>query len=140
LASVARPESYASSRRPNSQATPRAVRRPLRPHLRADRCSPIRPPKAASWRARPLARTEASAIRADVVLGTHTVGGSEANPVTAAVELPFQDGDLVAQGQDLHVPCTVAHRKQPEHRQPVRHGQVRQSKQHNKASSPIAEP
>jgi len=56
------------------------------------------------------------------------------------VELSFEDGDLVAQGQDLYVPCSVAHRQQPEHRQPVRHAQERQSKQHSKESSPIAEP
>ena len=62
------------------------------------------------------------------------VGRSE--PDLLAVQLPFQDRDLVAQGQDLDVLGPVAHRQQPQHRQPVGHGEVRQSKQHSKASSP----
>ena len=65
------------------------------------------------------------------------VGGSEPDLATLAVELPFEDRDLVAQGQDLHVLGPVAHRQQPQHRQPVGHGEVRQSKQHSTASSPI---
>jgi hypothetical protein len=57
--------------------------------------------------------------------------------MTLAVKLPFEDCDLMAQGQDLHILGPGAHRQQPQHRQPVRHGDVRQSKQHSKASSPI---
>jgi hypothetical protein len=40
------------------------------------------------------------------------VSGSEPDPVTLAVELPFEDRDLVAQGQDLHVLGPLAHRQQ----------------------------
>jgi hypothetical protein len=54
-----------------------------------------------------------------------------------AVHVPLQDRDLVAQGQDLYVLGSVAHRQQPQHRQPVGYGQLRQSKQHSKASSLI---
>jgi hypothetical protein len=65
------------------------------------------------------------------------VGGSEPDPVTLSVQLPLEDRYLVAQGQDLYVLGSVAPRQQPQHCQPVRHGEVRQSKQHSKASLPI---
>ena len=53
------------------------------------------------------------------------VGGGE--PDLLAVQLPLQDHDLVAQGQDLCVLGRVTHRKQPQHRQRVGHAGVRQS-------------
>jgi hypothetical protein len=65
------------------------------------------------------------------------VGGSEPDLVSLAVELPFEDRDLVAQRQDLYVLDPVVHRQQPQHRQPARHSEVGQSKQHSKTSSPI---
>lgn len=40
------------------------------------------------------------------------VGGGEPRPVTS--QLPFQDGDWVAQGQDLGVFIPVAYRKEPQ--------------------------
>jgi hypothetical protein len=69
--------------------------------------------------------------------GQGSVGGGEANPVTVGVEPVLENGDLVAQGQDLYVLVPVAGRQQPQHGQPVRYGQVRQSKHHRRASSPI---
>jgi hypothetical protein len=48
------------------------------------------------------------------------VSRSEPHPRTA--NLPFEDRELVPQGQDLHVLGPVTHRQQPQHRQPVRHG------------------
>ncbi len=65
------------------------------------------------------------------------VGRGEPDLATLAVQLPFEDRDLVAQGEDLRVLGPVAHRQQPQHRQRVGHGEVGQSKQHSKASSPI---
>ncbi|MFC9631230.1 hypothetical protein ACFTY8_18510 [Streptomyces mirabilis] len=44
-------------------------------------------------------------------------------------QLPLQHGDLVAQGQDLYILLPVAHRQQSQHRERVRHAQVRQSQQ-----------
>ncbi|MFI9273224.1 hypothetical protein ACIGXM_21225 [Kitasatospora sp. NPDC052896] len=46
-------------------------------------------------------------------------------------QLPFKYRDLMAQGQDLHVPVVVAHRQQTQHRERVGHAQVRQSQQHD---------
>jgi hypothetical protein len=40
------------------------------------------------------------------------VGGGEPRP--GLTQLPFQDRDLVAQRQDLHVLVPVAHRKKPQ--------------------------
>jgi hypothetical protein len=65
------------------------------------------------------------------------VGGSEPDLATLAVQLPFEDRDLVAQRQDFDFLIPIANRQQPKYRQPVCHSQVHQSKQHNKASSPI---
>jgi hypothetical protein len=66
------------------------------------------------------------------------VGWSEPDLATLTVELSLEDRDPVAQGHDLHILGPIAHRQQPQHRQPVGHGEVRQlSKQHSKASSPI---
>ena len=44
-----------------------------------------------------------------------------------AGQLPLQHRDLVAQGEDLRVLGLVAHWQQPQHRQRVRHTQIRQS-------------
>ncbi|MET8805824.1 hypothetical protein [Streptomyces sp. NPDC004546] len=52
-------------------------------------------------------------------------------PNLLPVQLPLQNADLVAQGQDLDVFLTVAHRQQPQHRERVRHAHVRQSQQHD---------
>ena len=53
------------------------------------------------------------------------------------MQVPFEDRDLVAQGQDFHILGSVTHREQPEHRQRVGHGEVGQSKQHSKTYSPM---
>ncbi|MGW4385346.1 transposase [Streptomyces sp. NPDC004685] len=49
------------------------------------------------------------------------------------VQLPFQNAELMAQGQDLYIFLTVARRQQAQHRECVRHTQVRvrQSQQHD---------
>lgn len=52
-------------------------------------------------------------------------------PNLLSVQLPFQYGDLVAQGQDLGILLTAAHRQHSQHRERVRHAQVRQSQQHD---------
>ncbi|MFE4678036.1 hypothetical protein [Streptomyces sp. NPDC056721] len=48
-------------------------------------------------------------------------------PKSLPVQLPFQNADLVAQGQDLDIFLTIAHRQQSKHRERIRHTQVRQS-------------
>ncbi|MDO0910939.1 hypothetical protein QQM39_08745 [Streptomyces sp. DT2A-34] len=55
-------------------------------------------------------------------------------PELLPVQLPFQNADLVAQGQDLDIFLPVAHRQQSQHRERVRHTQVRQSQQHDRSS------
>ncbi|WP_169317189.1 hypothetical protein [Actinacidiphila oryziradicis] len=49
------------------------------------------------------------------------------------VDLPLQDGQLVAQCQYLDVLVDVGHRQQPYEGEHVRHGEVGQSKQHNRS-------
>ncbi len=61
---------------------------------------------------------------------------SRSEPDLLAVQLPFEDRDLVSQGQDFRVLGPVAHGQQPQHRQRVGHAEVRQSQQHSKVSSP----
>jgi hypothetical protein len=57
----------------------------------------------------------------------------EEGPVTRTEPHPLpiqsapQDHDLVAEGEDLRVLGLAAHRQQPQHRQRVRHAQVRES-------------
>jgi len=65
------------------------------------------------------------------------VGRTEADPVTLAVQLPFQNCDLMTKSEELRVLRPVAHRQQPQQPQPVGHDEVGQSKQHSIASSPI---
>jgi hypothetical protein len=48
-------------------------------------------------------------------------------PDLLAVQLPFQDGELVSQGEGLGVFGPVTHRQQSQHRQSVGHAEVRQS-------------
>ncbi|MFB7710153.1 hypothetical protein [Streptomyces sp. NPDC056105] len=49
------------------------------------------------------------------------------------VQLPFQNAELMGQGQDLYIFLTVARRQQAQHRECARHTQVRvrQSQQHD---------
>jgi hypothetical protein len=65
------------------------------------------------------------------------VCGSEPDLVTLGVQLPLEDRDLVAQDQDLSILGPVAHREQAQHGQPIRHGEIRQSKQRSTTSLPI---
>ncbi|KOX33454.1 hypothetical protein ADK67_06130 [Saccharothrix sp. NRRL B-16348] len=53
------------------------------------------------------------------------VGGRE--PWADVSELAFQDHDLVAQRQDLHVLVPVAQGQQAQHRERVGHAQIGQS-------------
>jgi hypothetical protein len=62
------------------------------------------------------------------------VGRSE--PDLLAVQVPFEDCDLVPEGQDFRVFGLVGHGQRPEQRERVGHAEVRQSKQHSQASSP----
>jgi hypothetical protein len=48
----------------------------------------------------------------------------------SVAELPLQDGDLVAQGQDLHVLVPVAHRQQAQRGEGVGDREIGKSKQH----------
>lgn len=54
-------------------------------------------------------------------------------PNLLPVQLPFQNAELMAQGQDLYIFLTVVRRQQAQHRERVRHTQVRvrQSQQHD---------
>ncbi len=54
------------------------------------------------------------------------VAGGEPRPGLA--QLSLQDGEVVAQRQDLHVLVPVAYRKQPQYRERVRHTEIGQSK------------
>jgi len=57
-------------------------------------------------------------------------------PDLPAVQLALQDADLVTESEDLGVLGAVAHGQQPQHRQRVRHTEVRQSQQHSRTSWP----
>jgi len=61
---------------------------------------------------------------------------SRGEPDLPAVQLPFDDCDLMAQCEDLGVLSPVAHRQKAKHRERVGHAEIRQSKQHEAASSP----
>jgi hypothetical protein len=52
-----------------------------------------------------------------------------------AAQLPPQDGELVAQREDLGVLVPVVQRQQPQERESVGYAEVGQSKQHNRPSS-----
>jgi hypothetical protein len=54
------------------------------------------------------------------------VGRSEPDPL--AVQVPFEDGDLVPQREDFGVLVPVTHRQQPKQCEGVGHAEVRQSK------------
>jgi len=58
-------------------------------------------------------------------------------PGPRAVQLPFQDRDLVPERQDLSVFGAVTHRQEPEHRERVRHAEERQSQQHGQHHHPV---
>jgi hypothetical protein len=53
------------------------------------------------------------------------------------VELPFKDGDLVAECQDLDVLVAVAHRQESEHREGVGHSKVCQAQQYGLHHRPV---
>jgi hypothetical protein len=44
------------------------------------------------------------------------------------VQLPFENHDLMSQGENLRVLGAVTHGQQPQHRQRVGHAEIRQSK------------
>lgn len=58
----------------------------------------------------------------------HPIRGCQPRPV----ELPLQDGKLVAQRQDLDVFLGAADRQQSDHGEHARDSQVGQSQQHDK--------
>jgi hypothetical protein len=60
---------------------------------------------------------------------------SRAEPDLLAVQVPFEDRDLVAEREDLGVFGAVAHRQEPEQRERVGHAEVGQSKQRSASSS-----
>jgi stalled ribosome rescue protein Dom34 len=55
-----------------------------------------------------------------------------------AVQLPFEDHELVTEREDLRVLGPVTHGKQPQHRRRVGHAEVGQSKKHSTASSRVS--
>ncbi|WP_344867147.1 hypothetical protein [Planomonospora alba] len=61
-----------------------------------------------------------------------TVLGSESRP-GIGTELPSENGDLVAQSEDLDVLVPIAHRQQPQHGEGVRDGETGQAKQHRRS-------
>ena len=74
------------------------------------------------------------------VAGEPVQQGGEPGPVSwgeadfLAVQLPFEDRDLMAQCQDLGILVRVAHRQQPQQYEGVGQAEVGQSKQHNGSS------
>ncbi|GAA1010919.1 hypothetical protein Aple_066550 [Acrocarpospora pleiomorpha] len=62
-----------------------------------------------------------------------SVLGREPHPGVGA-ELPFENGDLVTQGEDLDVLIPISHRQQPQRGESVRDGQVGQTKEHDRSS------
>ncbi|CAM5315748.1 hypothetical protein SHIRM173S_07529 [Streptomyces hirsutus] len=56
------------------------------------------------------------------------------NRTRCPFRLPLQERNLMAQGQDFYILLAAAHRQQPQHRERVRHTQVRQSQQHDRSS------
>ena len=60
------------------------------------------------------------------------VGRGESRP--CPTQLTLQDRDLVPQRQDLDIFVPVAHRKETQDREPVRHRQVHESQQHSRPS------
>jgi hypothetical protein len=55
-------------------------------------------------------------------------------PGFIGAELPLQDGDLVAESEDLRILVTVAHREQTQHGEGIGHGRVGKSQQHSRSS------
>jgi hypothetical protein len=52
---------------------------------------------------------------------------TSAEPRFLSTQLALQHRDLVAQDEDLGVLGPIAHRQQPQEREPVRHTEIRQS-------------
>jgi hypothetical protein len=79
---------------------------------------------------------------AEHVSGPPVQQGGEKRPISRrepdllAVQLPLEDGDLMASGQNFRVFVPVAHREEPQQRERVGHAEIGQSKQHGQASSP----
>jgi hypothetical protein len=77
--------------------------------------------------------TNQQADLAQQVAGESVQQGGEQRPVgrgepnLLAVQLSFQDVELVPEGEDLSVFGRVTHRQQSQHRQRVGHAEVRQS-------------
>jgi hypothetical protein len=61
------------------------------------------------------------------------VGRGEADLL--AVQLPFEDHDLVPQREDLRVLDLITQGQQPKHRERLAHTELRQSKKHSPPSS-----
>jgi hypothetical protein len=55
-------------------------------------------------------------------------------PCSLLAELAFQHHEVMAQSEDLDVLAVVAHRQQAQHREGVRHSEIRQS-QHGRSFS-----
>ncbi|MGW5682182.1 hypothetical protein [Nonomuraea sp. NPDC003754] len=53
----------------------------------------------------------------------------ESHPGVGA-ELPFKNGDLVAEGKDLDILVPITHGQQPQRGEGVRDGQIGQAKEH----------
>ncbi|WP_285703303.1 hypothetical protein [Microtetraspora sp. NBRC 16547] len=44
--------------------------------------------------------------------------------------MPFKDGDLVTQGENLDILVTISQREQPQRREGVRDGEIGQAEEH----------
>ncbi|NYF41485.1 hypothetical protein [Streptosporangium sandarakinum] len=62
-----------------------------------------------------------------------TVLGSESHP-RAGTQPPFENGELMAEGEDLDVLVPIAHRRQPQRGEGVRDGETGQTKEHERSS------
>jgi hypothetical protein len=58
------------------------------------------------------------------------------NSTNTRPQLPLQDRELMAQGQDFRVLISVAHPPKPQHREGVGDGEIGQRQQHNRPSCP----
>ncbi|WP_214108294.1 hypothetical protein [Acrocarpospora catenulata] len=63
----------------------------------------------------------------------NSILGREPHP-GADAELPFEDGDLVTQGENLDILVPIPHWEQPQRREGVRDSEIGQAKEHDRSS------
>jgi hypothetical protein len=65
---------------------------------------------------------------------------SGANLTRAPTPLPFENGDLVTQGENLDVLVPISHRQQPQCREGIRESEIGQAKEHDRSSCRTGSP